>query len=214
MPDAASQWARSIEPEMTHRQITQIGAPYIRLPLIRCGPEAGRQASHALRRAALVAFSVNQPIATLPAYRYSAAKAQPRRTTMLMRLLIRWGFALVLVMATYNPTNWNLVRWGMANSADSLPVVVLIALIVLLGWIIYIRATFRSIGPVGIVLVLAVVGALVWVFYDQGWLDVGNATVMTWIGLIALSLVLGIGMTWSIIRRAISGQLDVDEIDE
>jgi hypothetical protein len=37
---------------------------------------------------------------------------------------------------------------------------------------------------------------------------------MTWIGLIALSLVLGIGMTWSIIRRAISGQLDVDEIDE
>jgi hypothetical protein len=133
---------------------------------------------------------------------------------MLMRLLIRWGFALVLVMATYNPTNWNLVRWGMANSADSLPVVVLIALIVLLGWIIYIRATFRSIGPVGIVLVLAVVGALVWVFYDQGWLDVGNATVMTWIGLIALSLVLGIGMTWSIIRRAISGQLDVDEIDE
>lgn len=133
---------------------------------------------------------------------------------MLMRLLIRWGFALVLVMATYNPTNWNLVRWGMANSADGLPVVVLISLIVLLGWIIYIRATFRSIGPVGIALVLAVVGALVWVFYDLGWLDVGNATVMTWIGLVALSLVLGIGMTWSIIRRAISGQLDVDEIDE
>jgi len=133
---------------------------------------------------------------------------------MLMRLLVRWGFALVLVMATYNPTKWNLVRWGMGNYSDSLPIVVLVALVILVGWIIYIRATFRSIGMVGIALVLALVGALVWVFYDQGWLDVGNTTAMTWIGLIALSLVLGIGMTWSIIRRAISGQLDVDEIDE
>lgn len=133
---------------------------------------------------------------------------------MLIRLLIRWGFALVLVMATYNPTQWNLVRWATANYSETLPVVVLVTLIVLLGWIIYVRATLRSIGPVGVVLILAVVGALVWVFYDQGWLDVGNTTVMTWIGLIALSLVLGIGMTWSIIRRSISGQLDVDEIDE
>ena len=91
---------------------------------------------------------------------------------MLMRLLIRWGFALVLVMATYNPTKWNLVRWGMDNYTSNLPVV------------------------------------------DQGWLDIGNATAMTWIGLIALSFVLGIGMTWSIIRRAISGQLDVDDIEE
>ena len=133
---------------------------------------------------------------------------------MLMRLLIRWGFALVLVMVTYNPTKWNLVRWGMDNYNGSLPVVVLVTLVVLLGWIVYIRATFRSIGPVGIFLVLALVGALVWVFYDQGWLDIGNATAMTWIGLIALSFVLGIGMTWSIIRRAISGQLDVDDIEE
>ena len=133
---------------------------------------------------------------------------------MLMRLLIRWGFALVLVMATYNPTKWNLVRWGMDNYTSNLLVVVLVTLVVLLGWIIYIRATFRSIGPVGIFLVLALVGALVWVFYDQGWLDIGNATAMTWIGLIALSFVLGIGMTWSIIRRAISGQLDVDDIEE
>ena len=133
---------------------------------------------------------------------------------MLTRLLIRWGFALVLVMATYNPTKWNLVRWGLDNYDGRLPFVVLTALVLLVGWIIYLRATFRSIGPVGIVLVLSLVGALVWVFYDQGWLDIGNATVMTWIGLIALSFVLGIGMTWSIIRRILTGQLDVDEIDE
>ncbi|MEX0969447.1 MAG: DUF6524 family protein [Paracoccaceae bacterium] len=132
---------------------------------------------------------------------------------MLTRLLIRWGFALLLVMATYNPTKWNLVRWSLDNYDGRLPFVVLTALVMFVGWVIYLRATFRSIGPVGIALVLALVGALVWVFYDQGWLDIGNATAMTWIGLIALSFVLGIGMTWSIIRRILTGQLDVDEID-
>jgi hypothetical protein len=35
-----------------------------------------------------------------------------------------------------------------------------------------------------------------------------------WIGIFALSLVLGIGLSWSIVRRKLSGQADVDDVDE
>jgi hypothetical protein len=33
-------------------------------------------------------------------------------------------------------------------------------------------------------------------------------------GILALSLILGIGLSWSFVRRALSGQVDVDEVDE
>jgi hypothetical protein len=32
--------------------------------------------------------------------------------------------------------------------------------------------------------------------------------------LIALSLVMGVGLSWSIIRRRLSGQLDVDDVEQ
>ena len=32
--------------------------------------------------------------------------------------------------------------------------------------------------------------------------------------LIALSLIMGVGLSWSIIRRRLSGQLDVDDVEE
>ena len=35
-----------------------------------------------------------------------------------------------------------------------------------------------------------------------------------WLGLIALSLVLGIGLSWSHVRRRLSGQADMDDVDE
>ena len=39
-----------------------------------------------------------------------------------MGFLIRWLFAFVLLAATYNPTQWNFVRWAMANYTDMLSV--------------------------------------------------------------------------------------------
>ena len=76
------------------------------------------------------------------------------------------------------------------------------------------RATLRSIGPFGMGLVLALVAALLWVLYDFGWLNLENQAANLWLGLIALSLVLGVGLSWSHIRRAISGQADMDDVDE
>lgn len=132
---------------------------------------------------------------------------------MLKKILIRWAAALILVFITYNPTNWNFVRWGMDNYTSNLSVVILLGLILFVAYAVFVRATLQSIGKIGIGLVLAVIAVLLWVLYDKGLLDPANGTLMTWIGLIALSFVLGIGLSWSIIRRRISGQLDVRESD-
>lgn len=131
-----------------------------------------------------------------------------------MGFVIRWVFAFILLVATYNPTQWNFVRWSMENYETNLSLTVLFGLILLVGYIIYMRATLRSIGIFGMILILAVVGTLIWVLYDQGMINLDDPTVNTWIALVALSLVLAVGLSWSIVRRKLTGQADMDDVDE
>lgn len=131
-----------------------------------------------------------------------------------MGLLLRWIFAFLLVTATYNPTPWNYLSWVMKNYATQMPLAVLLGLLLVIAYVIYIRATLRSIGAFGITLVVALVGALLWVLYDWGWLRLDNPDLNLWIGIFAVSAVLGIGLSWSFVRRALSGQVDVDDHDD
>ena len=131
-----------------------------------------------------------------------------------MSFVARWLGAFVLVAATYNPTEYNYVRWITTYGAENLSIGVLVGLILLVGYIIYLRATLRSIGAFGMCLVLALVGALLWVAYDLGWMDLNNPSLNTWLALVALATVLGVGLSWSHVRRALSGQSDMDDVDE
>ncbi|MBO9450027.1 hypothetical protein J7426_07160 [Tropicibacter sp. R16_0] len=131
-----------------------------------------------------------------------------------MGMFLRWLFAFALLTLTYNPTDWNYVRWTIENYQAHLSVAVLLGLLLTIGYIIYIRATLRSIGGFGMVLVTAVVAALLWVLYDFGLLQLDNKNVQVWLGILALSIVLGIGLSWSHVRRQLAGQSDVDDVDE
>lgn len=128
--------------------------------------------------------------------------------------VLRWLFAFLLLAATYNPTDWNFTRWVMASGGDMMSVAVLGSLLLIVGYIIYLRATMRSIGPIGMLLVLGLVGALLWVAFDLGWMNFENSTATTWIALVAGSFVLGIGLSWSHVRRRLSGQADMDDVDD
>ncbi len=131
-----------------------------------------------------------------------------------MSFVLRWVFAFVLIAATFNPSELNYLRWARTNYTDELPLTVLFGLLLLVAYIIYLRATLRSIGALGMFLVLAVVGAMIWVLYDYGLLAIDNTDALVWLGILALSFVLGIGLSWSFVRRALSGQYDVDDADE
>ncbi|MEM7615581.1 MAG: DUF6524 family protein, partial [Pseudomonadota bacterium] len=128
--------------------------------------------------------------------------------------LIRWLAALVLVLATFNPTSLNYVNWARENWSTSTPMVALVGLILFVCYIIYFRATFRSIGLVGIGLVVALFAAMLWVLWDMGIISFENPTILTWLGLVVLSLIMGVGLTWSIIRRRLTGQMDVDDVQQ
>ena len=131
-----------------------------------------------------------------------------------MGFVLRWLTAFVLLAATYNPTEYSYVKWVLDPGDTSISLMVLAGLFLLIGYIIYLRATLRSIGGFGMMLVLAVVGALLWVLYDFGVLDLENSGLNVWLGLLALSIVLGVGLSWSHVRRALSGQTDMDDVND
>lgn len=131
-----------------------------------------------------------------------------------MGFLLRWLGALALLSTTYNPSQWNFYRWAEANYSAQLPLTVLLGLLLAVAYIIYIAATLRSMGAFGMLLVAAVFAAVIWVLVDWGVLSTTNSTLNTWLGIVALSLVLGMGLSWSILWQRLSGQATVDEVDE
>ena len=131
-----------------------------------------------------------------------------------MGFITRWLVAFALLAATFNPTEWNYVYWVTHNFSEQMPLAVLIGLLLLVGYIIFLRATLRSIGGLGMVLVAAIVGAVLWVLYDYGLLTLYSQEELVWLGLVTLATVLGIGLSWSHVRRRLSGQSDMDDISE
>lgn len=126
----------------------------------------------------------------------------------------RWLFALVLVLGSYNPTEWCYFSWATADTTSFGPIVAIVGIVLLIGWIIFLRATFMSMGWLGITLGAALFGCIVWAMVDQGWLTLDSEGTIAWVVLVILSLILAAGMSWSHIRRRMSGQFDVDEKDD
>lgn len=131
-----------------------------------------------------------------------------------MGFVLRWLAALVLLTATFNPTQWNYLAWAQGNFESQLPLVALAGLVLVAGYVIYLRATLRSIGLFGMLLVFAIFAAAVWVLIDFGFVSLADPEITAWVAILALSLVLGIGLSWSIVRRRLTGQTDVDDVDE
>ena len=124
---------------------------------------------------------------------------------------LRIFFATLLVMATYNPTAWSYYDWIIYSFEKFDVLVVLAGIVLLIGWTIYIRATLRSLGAFGLILAFAFFGTLLWLIIDRGLVSVENITAVSWIILVIMSFVLGVGMSWSFIRRSMSGQFDVED---
>jgi hypothetical protein len=130
-----------------------------------------------------------------------------------MGILLRWLGAFLLLAATFNPTGWNYVHWARANWSVQMPLAIFLGLLLAVGYMVYIVATLRSIGAFGVVLIGAIFGAGIWVLIDWGWLSLTNRSLNLWLGILVLSLILGVGLSWSILRQRLSGQASVDEID-
>ena len=131
-----------------------------------------------------------------------------------MGFLWRWLVAFVLVALSFNPSGVSYYHWVVGDEPASMPVMLLCGLLLLVMVGIYLRATWTSIGMIGIVASLAILGTLVWLFVDVGWLSLASGNVVGWIAIVILSFIMGIGMSWSHVQRKVSGQLDTDDIGD
>lgn len=129
-------------------------------------------------------------------------------------LLLRWLFAAALVFGTYNPTEFSYVSWVFSGDSEFGPVTAIVGIALLIAWIIFLRATFLSMGWLGIILGAALFGCVIWLFVDLGWLSLDSTSTITWLALLVLSLILAVGMSWSHIRRRLTGQVDVDDVED
>ena len=128
--------------------------------------------------------------------------------------LLRFMFALVLVMITYNPSGYSYSHWLQNSFSDFGPLLGIAGISLIIGWVIYLRATLRSLGLIGLILAGLFFAAIIWLLIDWGWLGLNNVTAMSWVILVLISAVLAVGISWSHIRRKISGQVDADDVDE
>lgn len=128
--------------------------------------------------------------------------------------LLRFLFALLLVMSTYNPSGYSYFHWIPKDFSNFNPMLGMVGITLVIGWVVYIRATLRSLGVIGLILAALFFSMILWLLIDQGWLGVNNVTLMNWVILILISAVLAVGISWSHFRRRISGQVDSDDVDE
>ncbi|MDT8282681.1 MAG: DUF6524 family protein [Gammaproteobacteria bacterium] len=125
----------------------------------------------------------------------------------------RFIFAIVVVFATYNPEGVSYYHWVIQDLAGFNVLKAFLGVVLLIGWVILIRATLGSLGSIGIILATAFFGLAIWLIVDVLGLSTGDFRVLSYIIEILLASVLSIGVSWSHIRRRISGQVGTDEID-
>ena len=127
--------------------------------------------------------------------------------------LIRFIIALVLVFASYNPSEYSWYHWFLRETNKLDAVLIFAGVLLVIGWAIYLRATVSSLGIIGIILAVAFFGSVTWLLVQSQILSLENITILTYVLLVMLSAVLATGISWSHIRRRMTGQADVDEVD-
>ncbi len=132
---------------------------------------------------------------------------RPRPGTVIDQLtikdvVVRFAFALLVVGATYNPTRYSYYAWATRMGWQWRPPLVFVGVVLLIGWVICLRLTLRSMGGLGLLLANAFLAALFWWIADWGWLPIENVAAISWIGLVSVAAILAVGMSWSRLRMA------------
>lgn len=111
------------------------------------------------------------------------------------------------------PAGHSYIHW-MAPTVPRLePLQAVAGLGLLIGWILHVRATMRSLGPLGVLVAGAFLTFLVWLFVAWGWIDMERSDTVAWVVLAGVTVLLAAGVSWSHLRRRVTGQADVSGVD-
>ena len=133
---------------------------------------------------------------------------------------LRLILAIVVVFSSYNPEGYSYYHWalepllGISEGVNFSILKAFVGIVLIIGWTILIRATLGSLGFIGITLTTLFFGLLIWLIIDFGGLDASSLRVISYIVEIVIIGVLSIGVSWSHVRRRITGQVDIDDVED
>lgn len=127
--------------------------------------------------------------------------------------IVRFVFAVIVVFVSYNPEGYSYYHWVSEDLAAFDVYKAFSGVVLIIGWTILIRATLGSLGMIGLLLAGAFFGLLIWLIVDVLGLSTDSARAISYIVEIMFASVLSIGVSWSHVRKRISGQVDTDELD-
>jgi hypothetical protein len=82
-----------------------------------------------------------------------------------------------------------------------------------IGSVVFLDATRRSLGPVGVVLAAALCGGVIWLFIEWDVVSAGNVLALQHLALGVVRAILAVGMSWAHLRQRLTEQLSTDEVD-
>jgi hypothetical protein len=127
-----------------------------------------------------------------------------------MGTLVRILLAVVLVLATWNPSGWSYADWALRDRATFDAVKAFVGVVLLGGWVFCVRAAWVSLGALGLVLVALLLGTLVWMLVQFGVVPAADRRVLVWTVLIAIGIALGIGLSWAKMRQRVTGEIEAN----
>ena len=71
----------------------------------------------------------------------------------------RFGLALLVTAATYNPTRYSYYAWAKSTGFEWRPPTVFVGVVLLIGWVVCLRLTLRSIGGLGLLSVVSILAS-------------------------------------------------------
>ncbi|HZI29580.1 MAG TPA: DUF6524 family protein [Gemmatimonadaceae bacterium] len=132
-------------------------------------------------------------------------------------VLVRLLASLVLVFLTWNAEGWSYYNWAiqplLEGAGNFSAIKFLAGALLVAAWVVFLQATRRSIGLMGAVLVAAIAGGVIWLLISSGIVTASSGRGLARVVLIAISVILAVGMSWSHMSRRLTGQADTDVVD-
>jgi hypothetical protein len=123
-------------------------------------------------------------------------------------ILVRMLSVLFLVGATYNPSGYSFYHWVFRGNGDYWALKIFLGFLIIFGYVFCVYATWRSMRLLLSIPLLVVLGCGLWLLSDWGVLDLSDWLQRTLAFEAVLVILLGTGVSFSLIRYRLSGQLD------
>lgn len=148
----------------------------------------------------------------------SRVKSRRTPTSTWSRVALRCLLVLVLIVATYNPSFFNMIEWisGRAANGETLftPLVIIAATILLLLWAMLLVMAWKAYRWFGKVMVLIVAMLMLFTAYSVGLMDMGGFAGLQWCGIIVFAVVIGYSTMHLHVRRGIFGVVGTSEVED